>query len=264
MRLIALVAMVAACTAPPTPVTPTLSAPTVLVSSLPDSPDPTLPPDSPSPTTASGPDLEGVLVCEGHEFEIPLQVLRANADAELAPEAPALALHAFVSTPEAASLELPSSGWRRVAVTAQAVTFLADGPDGWVFATVTPTDDGTWQFWESGACPLHIRLPDGLGFAQWRLDPAALPEPTDRTISVLVTEIACASGRPLLGRLMPPVVLATGDAVTIGFTARKLPGAQDCPGNPEAHVVIELSESLGTRRLFDGSTFPAAPREALP
>lgn len=262
---IGLVALVlAACAAPPTPLPSTQSLPTVLVSPLPSSspqpspsPEPTGPP---SPTTASGPDLPGVLVCEGSDFEISADVLREPANAELAPDAPALALREFVATLEAASLGLPMSGWRRVAVAAQSVTFLAHGPAGWVTATVTPADDGTWQFWEGGSCPLRIRLPDELGFATWRLDPADLPTPEDHTVTVLVTEIACASGRPSLGRLLPPVVMAADDAVTVAFAVRKLPGGQDCPSNPEARVVIQLAEPLGNRRLFDGSSFPAQPR----
>lgn len=201
-----------------------------------------------------------MLVCEDSDFEIPADVLREPANAELAPDAPAAALRQFVATPEATSLELPIAGWRRVAASAQSVTFLAFGPGGWVTATVAPADDGTWQFFEGGSCPLHIRLPDELGFATWRLDPASPPAPEDRTVTVLVTEIACAGGRPPLGRLLPPVVLATTDAVTIAFAVRKLPGGQDCPANPEARVVVELSERLGDRGLFDGSSFPAAPR----
>jgi len=244
-----------ACAIPPTPMPSRQSQPTLLFSPLPSSS--AQPSPSPEPT---GPNLPGVRACEGSDFEMSADVLRESANAELAPDAPALALREFVATPEAASLELPMSGWRRVAVSAQSVTFLAHGPAGWVTATVTPADDGSWQFWEGGSCPLRIRLPEDLGFATWRLDPADLPTPEDLTVTVLVTEIACASGRPSFGRLMPPVVLAAEDAVTIAFAVRKRPGGQDCPSNPEARVVIQLAEPLGNRRLFDGSTFPAQPR----
>jgi hypothetical protein len=129
-----------------------------------------------------------------------------------------------------------------------------------VTATVTPASDGRWEFFEGGSCPLHVRLPDELGFATWRLDPAEPPAPEDLTITVLVTETACASGKPPLGRLLQPVVLATDDAVTIAIAVRRLPGSQDCPANPEVRAVIQLDESLGDRGLFDGSSFPAAPR----
>lgn len=263
--VVGLVALVlVACAAPPTPVPSTHSPPSALVSSLPSSsPPPRQSPEpagSPSPTSASGPDLPGVLVCEGSDFEIPANVLREPANAELAPDGPAAALRQFVATPEAASLELPMAGWRRVAGSAQSVTFLAHGPVGWVTATVTPADDGTWEFWEGGSCPLRIRLPDELGFATWRLDLEDSPTPEDRTVTVLVTEIACAGGSPPLGRLLPPVVLAADDAVTIAFAVRKLPGGQDCPANPEVRVVVGLAEALGDRGLFDGSSFPAAPR----
>lgn len=256
---IGLVALaVAACAAPPTPVPTPPSLPPVLVSSPPSPlPEPSAPP---SPTAATGPNLAGVLVCEGSDFEISAEALREPANAELAQDAPALALRAFVTTPEAEAAEFPMSGWRRVAASEQSVAFLAYGTAGWVAATFTPTGDGTWQFWEGGSCPLRIQLPDELGFATWRLDPADLPTPEDRTVTVLVTEIACASGRPPLGRLQQPVILAADDAVTIAFAVRKRPGGQDCPANPEVRVVVQLSEALGDRGLFDGSLFPAAPR----
>lgn len=262
--ILAGVLTLAACAAPTMPTPSTQSPRTVLVTPMPNSsqqvsssPEPV---GSPSATPATGPNLPGVLVCEDSDFEIPAGVLREPANAELGPDAPALALRTFVATPEATSLELPMGGWRRVAVSPQSVTFLAHGPAGWVTATVTPAEDGTWQFWEGGSCPLRIRLPDELGFATWRLDPASLPIPEDLTITVFVTEIACAGGRPPQGRLLPPVVLAADDAVTIAFAVRRLPGGQDCPANPEARVVIELAEPLGNRGLFDGSVFPAASR----
>lgn len=262
---IGLVALaLAACAAPPTPVPATQPLPTLSVLPLQSSsPQPSPSPKSPgppSPTAASGPDLPGVLVCEGSDFAVSLDVLREPANAELLPDAPALALREFVVAPEAASLELPMSGWRRVAVSPQSVTFLAHGPAGWATATVTRAGDGIWQFWEGGSCRLRLRLPADLGFAIWRLDPAHSPAPGNLAVTVLVTKIACASGKPPIDRLLPPVVLATEDAVTIAIAVRKIPGGQDCPGIPEVRVVIQLAQPLGNSELFDGSTFPAAPR----
>ena len=224
-----------------------------------DSPSPA-PSQLPSATAATGPELAGLLECEGSDLKLDAGGLGAPANAELAPDGPAAALRAFLASPEAESLELPKSGWRRVLALARSVTFLAHGSGGWVTATVELADDGTWQFFEGGSCPLRVRLPDGLGFATWRLDPASLPVPGDRSIVALVTEIACASGRPTLGRLLPPVILASEEAVTIAFAVRSLPAGQDCPANPETRVLVELREPLGGRPLFDGSTFPAAPR----
>lgn len=254
---------VVACAVPATPVPSMPSLPTAPVSPLPSSSPPasdSSEPTRPSQTPASGPNLPGVLVCEGSDFEISADALRESANAELAQDAPALALRAFVATPEAEPADFPVSGWRRVAASDQSVTFLAHGTTGWVAATFIPTGDGTWQFWEGGSCPLRVRLPDELGFATWRLDPADLPTPDDRSVTVLVTEIACASGRPPLGRLQPPVILATEDAITIAFAVRKRPGGQDCPGNPETRVVVQFNEPLGDRGLFDGAFVPAEPR----
>lgn len=255
---------VAACATPPSWSPTSRSSRSALVSpSQPLSPEPSSSPEptaSPSATAASGPEIPGLLVCEDGDSAVSSNVLREPANAERQPDLPALALRAFVATPEAASLELPTAGWRRVAVSAQSVTFLAHGPAGWVTATITQGSDGTWQFFEGGGCPLHVKLPPELGFGKWRTDPARPVTADDLWVAVLVTELSCASGKPPLGRLLPPVVLATADAVTIAVAIRKLPGSQDCPSNPEAPVVIQLAEPLAGRRLFDGSTFPAAPR----
>jgi hypothetical protein len=34
------------------------------------------------------------------------------------------------------------------------------------------------------------------------------------------------------------------------------PGGQDCPGNPDFAMVVDLPEPLGGRPLLDGGTFP--------
>ena len=256
-RVAALVLLVAGCAAPE-PMPPSQSASPAQSQS--PSMEPGVSTGSPSATAAGGPDLPGLLVCEDSDFAVPANVLRGPAEAELAPDGPAAALREFVATPEAASLELPMSGWRRVAESPDSVTFLAHGPSDWVTATVTPTGDGTWQFWEGGVCAIRIRLPDDIGFAEWRVDPAAPPHPGDQALTLLVTETACASGRPPAGRLLPPVVLVAPDAITIAIAVGKLPGGQDCPGNPEARMTVNLPEAIGNRRLFDGSSFPAAPR----
>ena len=84
-------------------------------------------------------------------------------------------------------------------------------------------------------------------------------------VRVLVTELACASGRSPEGRIAPPTVIYREDSVTIIFGTRPLAGTQTCQARPPAEVSVDLREPIGNRVLLDGSVFPAEPRgEAAP
>jgi hypothetical protein len=142
---------------------------------------------------------------------------------------------------------------------ATSVTWIARGVDTWWIATFQPVGDA-WMFSEGGECHLQIALPDGVGFASWRLDPDHRPAPDATTVHVLGTEISCAGGKAPVGRLLPPMVLPTDQAVTIALLVRQVPGGADCPGNPEFPQDVELAAPLGVRPLFDGSTVPPTAR----
>jgi len=217
-------------------------------------------PTGPTGTPAVGPSLTGALACEGTDVKFPADVLRQPPNAELAASAPAVALLQLLRTEQAAELGFPLRGWRVAIEFADSVTFVAPGTSAWAFATITSTPDAGWQFFEGGECALRVGLPQGIGFATWRLDPASTPDATATSVSVLALETACAGGRAPEGRLLSPVVLYSADAVTIAITVRKRPGDQDCQGNPEVPVVVQLAEPLGSRHLFDGSSFPAVQR----
>jgi hypothetical protein len=249
--LLALAFTGCAVTPPPSPSDPELTSPA----------DETVGPfESPLPALPAGPSLPGALVCDAFDISVPADVLPGFANAELGPGAPQLALRTFLVTEEAAQLALPRAGWRLVSASPDAATFLARGREGWVVAVMAPSESGRWEFFEGGLCPLRVELPEEIGFATWRLDPDRPPPPDGRIITVLATEIACASGQPPRGRLLPPVVLSTTDAVTIAIGVRKRGGDQECQGSPEVPVTVELPEPLGNRLLFDGSAFPAEPR----
>jgi hypothetical protein len=141
------------------------------------------------------------------------------------------------------------------------VDYLAPGRDGWSFVSVEYIDDqGGWQASEYGSCDLQVAPPEGSGFASWEVDPSRPTQPDATSLSVLATELACASGTSMAGRLSPPIVLYAPDAVTIALTVRTRPGGQDCPGNSPEPVLVDLSEPLGDRALFDGSSYPAQRR----
>ena len=116
------------------------------------------------------------------------------------------------------------------------------------------TDDG-WRMTDgtSGAtCTLRTVLPDGLNVVEWTVDPSRPADPEQSELHVLVTEAACASGRPPGSRLLGPQVIETADRVLIAFAAIAQDGEQDCPSNPPSPVTVTLSQPLGQREVLDG------------
>lgn len=111
-----------------------------------------------------------------------------------------------------------------------------------------------------------VPIPDTLAepradFATWWLDPAReKPGPEATTIPALIVERACASGKSPDGRLLPPQVFSSADAILVTVWVVRRPGGQDCQGNPPFAIEIELTEPLGDRKLLDGSEVP--PRDA--
>jgi hypothetical protein len=235
--------------------TPALTPPAGGVPS--GSPDPT-----PAPSEAMAPALEGRLTCGEPDLEFDAEALDRPAGADLGLTPPAAALRAYLAadTPDEGSL--PKTGWRAVIEEPRRVVYLARDGDGWSMASFVLGDDGTWTDWDRGSCRLAVVLPEGIGFAEWRLDPSNLPGPDATTVHVLASELACASGKAPIGRMLAPIVLENDEAVTIALEVRTRPGGQDCPGNPEVPVDVELAAPLGTRGLFDGSTVP--PSDQVP
>ena len=78
-------------------------------------------------------------------------------------------------------------------------------------------------------------------------------------MTMLATELSCASGQPPGERLQAPVVVETSTTVTITLLVGRL-GNADCQSNPAVPVVVRLTSPLGSRTLLDGSTYPATQR----
>ena len=238
-------------------------------STVPGGPSPSLPSASGAPTggasatpAASGEpqSLIGTLACTGTDVAFPTAVLSEPPLAELGLNAPASALRAYLGTEAATELGLPAHGWRTAIAIAASVTFVAPRGDSWGFATVTSAAGADWQFREGGHCDLAVRLPESVGFATWRIDPAQAFDPGAATISLLARERACAGGQAPGSRMLAPIVLETDRAVTIALIVRIVVGSADCQANPEVPVTVALSRPVGTRTLLDGSSFPAVPR----
>ncbi len=144
-------------------------------------------------------------------------------------------------------------------------------------AVVNGTDaEGWWAAWWQGAVlPTSLSALDAQGTvigsatpptselevrvktATWTLDPKKpKPGPTATTLTALVTETACASGKSPDGRVEDPAIEVADTAITITMMIRRLPGGQDCQGNTPFPVTIKLPEPLGNRQLFDGGSTP--------
>ena len=95
--------------------------------------------------------------------------------------------------------------------------------------------------------------------APWAVDPSADLGPETTEVSLLVNEVACASGRSAEGRISADVDYR-GDEIVITAYVRPLDGGQDCPGNPNTPYLLELDEPLGDRTLVNGATDELARR----
>jgi hypothetical protein len=151
----------------------------------------------------------------------------------------------------------PQEGWRLLYQTESRLQIMHhDTETGGIAFMGFEFRDGAWQWAGAsagGPCPLQTSLPEHLQVVTWRVDPAAEPLTAEMTsIPVLVTEAACASGKPVGDRLVGPEVVVTDTEVLIAFAARTQGGAQTCPSNPETGVTVELPEPLGDRVLRDG------------
>jgi hypothetical protein len=217
----------------------------------------------PNPTTAPietplplDPNVIGLTCGQSPTFHP--AVLDGRGHAEDDADAAAAALRDYLRTapPEAG---LPTTGWTRVAQLAHYVQFVAPraGGGGWSIVAFQ-LREGRWDLQTAGDCRLAPAVPEGVTIAEWRLDPAfSAPDPGERTIHVLINERACSGGRSPEGRVDPPIVVRGPEAVTITILVREIPGGNDCPGNPDFAMPIELPEPLGGRPLFDGGVFPA-------
>jgi hypothetical protein len=253
----------AGCAAPSvTPAAPT-PGPSAAEPSL--TPPPGAPSRGPVPSTlpaasALPPIPAAPLVCQGLTDPFPADLLRLPPGADTAGDPASVALRRYVRVEAPPESRMPATGWREIFRVPAGVTFVAPADDGWRVVVMAPGGDDRWDFSEGGSCNLQIQLPDGMGFASWRLDPAFPVDRTSTSVHVLATETACANGKPPVGRVKPATVLENDAAVTIVLTVANVPGGADCPGNPEFPQEVTLGRPLGDRELFDGSSFPPAAR----
>jgi hypothetical protein len=201
------------------------------------------------------------LTCGGEEW-FPAEALLGAGSAEQAADPAAAALRAFLAGPDGTSYPFPPTGWHRVYETPTAAVFVAPGDAAtpWVMVAVELTPDGI-RVDRYGQCQARLALPDGIGPADFWVDPAVVLGPEATTVAGFIRERSCASGRSPEGRVLEPLVVYGEAAIVVAYAVQQRPGGQDCPSNPPFAVTLELAEPIGERLLLDGGTFP--PRDAL-
>jgi hypothetical protein len=126
-------------------------------------------------------------------------------------------------------------------------------------------DPANGRGWQRGSdslfadCPVLAVAPPGYVAATWKLDPAYSFSASSQEIQVLVMEQACDSGRLATGRVAQSVRYE--DARVLVELAVRLPAASadtvvTCPANPWTPYLVQLSEPVGRRDLFDASPDP--------
>jgi hypothetical protein len=192
--------------------------------------------------------------CAGFPFD-PMIVDLQPGTAERNDDPPAAALRAHLQEPGEPGL-LPASGWHLVGFDANRAEFIAKSNHGYASVSLERSDQDVWAATSWGGCEPALVMPGGFPAADWELALDEAPDRTSRSITVLVSERTCASGRPPDGRIVGPWIVVEPRVIRIAFGVTPLPGVQECPGSPAARVVVDLGEPKGDRQLSDFGIWP--------
>lgn len=151
---------------------------------------------------------------------------------------------------------LPGSGWHLVGSDGNRAEFVVRSNHGYAAVSLDRSDADGWAVTSWGDCEPSLVMPGGAPAADWELDLDVAPDPTATSITVLVSERGCASGKPPGGRIVGPLIVAEAHVIHIAFGVKPLPGDQECQGSPPARVVVDLGEPLGDRKLSDFGIWP--------
>jgi hypothetical protein len=200
------------------------------------------------------------LVCEGQRWAVAADLLERDGVAERDDNPAAAAFRReLTQRPPGDTPTLPRAGWIEIDRNDTTVRYaMTRDPMQLLHATVEHRQG--WELTGFGDCWLRPQLPEGTGPAAFRVAPGSDLSAETTEIEVLVTELACSSGRDASGRVLLPVFVSGAETVTIMFAVATREGAQECPSNPETPVTVELPAPLGGRTLLDGSDVP--PRDA--
>lgn len=181
-------------------------------------------------------------------------------DVAVTGDAPGVALTSFLASSETSRAQLPALGWRRVTATPDVVLFVAQpriGDDPPFVMVEVVRDDGRWVAATWGECrPRYVG--DLMRAASWSL--RSTPHPDARSMEVLIADPECAEGPLNASQILPPTVQYQDRVVTVTIwigRSASLDTARGCPGFPPLPYAIQLSESLGRRKVLDGGVIPA-------
>jgi len=131
------------------------------------------------------------------------------------------------------------------------------GPIGYGSYVLEFDRDGqSWRVSGWGDCQLSPVLKPGFA---WTEVMGYRGDAEDTTITAMVRERECTSGRDPSPFLHEPIVVETAGSVTIYWTSEPAAGDQSCEGTPPVEREVNLSGPLDGRTLFDGFSYP--PRE---
>ena len=114
-------------------------------------------------------------------------------------------------------------------------------------------DEWRMDIW--GGCRPEVKV-NGFGIGELRLDATNQPTASTETLTLLVTERACASGELPVGRAIAPVVFESENAVDVLMLIEDSRGHAECPDNPSFPLTVELEAPLGDRVVRDVSVEP--------
>jgi hypothetical protein len=191
-----------------------------------------------------------------------LAALDAPARLEDADDPFAEALRCWIAENDWSTTERPS-GWRKLAADSNFILVGSGMPPRLVTVTFERAADATaWSYWNSAEGGGVAAWRDGVEASSWRVDPLEPPLPTSSRLRALVTERACASGQSAAGRVRVPELYIDERELVLTFYVTPLEGSQECPGNPETAVIVELGQAVDGRFVRDGSV--PTPNECIP
>jgi hypothetical protein len=190
----------------------------------------------------------------------PVAVFSTAAGAEEGSLPAEVGLREVVADPALSWIGFAQHGWRTLAEGPESASFVS-GELGAAprFLSLTKAD-GTWKFAGSGPCTLTTVIP-GARTVSWSLA-AAQPglRPDTRRIRVDLGPGNCASGASQNARARRPIFSQRGRTLLMILSLEfGAPGPQTCKGVIEPPLSVSLPGRLGTRRLFDGGSFPPQP-----
>jgi hypothetical protein len=161
---------------------------------------------------------------------------------------------------------LPPNRWRAVTETEKEAVFVhgsLDAPFGPIWVRLEREGEG-WEWSGSGTCSPSTTV-HGLGAVTWSLSAGQRLGPQTRRLRVHLGPGPCSSGMSQNKRARKPIFRQLGRRLVMIILLEPLPpGFYTCQGVSEPPLTVRLPSRLGSRKLFDGGSFPPRRAEEVP